>query len=270
MSRNWSPKRLVALAKSKDPIKRASALAAIAKIKADVMLARRFFHGYEKVDLRNIGRIDPNLLRRLRKKLESIRPTLASNYTVMRAPKSSEARKAIEKFADRKIPKNARTIPIGVGPNTKIKIVSKGKRATVRVERKISSTLSWVEQTWYFDDYAQAEYDLDTEEGVTSTFQRMIDSGDLPQDGWYVLTTGAYGNVGTPNTLRAMLEIMVRLFLKYETEPGKVEQFVGVRLVGFTRGQAYAEYEARFGAMIERRRQRKALARRLSRIRAHR
>lgn len=268
--RNWSPSRLAALAKSRDVIQRASARAALVQIKEDVKLVRKYYVGYEDIDLRSPGNISARLLRTIRKKLSVIRPTLASCHVNIRAPKTKAAREALAKFVDRPIPRDARMVPVGVGPNTKVKIVTRGKRASVRTERTVSLGSVWQEQSWYFADYTEDEFDLDTEYGVSATYENMIKSGDLPRDGWFVLLTGSYGPVGAPNTLYAMQEVMARMFLRYETEHGKVGQFIGVRLVGFSGAEADREYQPRLAAQVARKRQREALRRQLRRLRARR
>lgn len=259
----WSVSRLLLAAKGKD-LAATVARESLEQLKEDIKLARRFFHGYESIDgfnLRYLQNIPSRQLGTMRRRLREIQPTLASHYTTVR-PRSDSARKALAKMADRPITRAAKQVPIGVAPDTAVKIETRGKRSTVRLERKLTTGATWNEQTWYFKDYRERkDRSLDTEEGVGIAYERMIESGDMYPDGFYVLVTGAYGNVGSPATMYGMQDEMMTLFIKYEKEPGKVKEFIGVRLVGFDDQTALNEYDARERARMARKVDRQRLER---------
>lgn len=273
--KQWTPKRLAVAARSKNEIVRESAREGLRRLRADIKTARRFFNDYDAssgFDLRRLTEIEPRKLAKMRRDLAAIRPTLASGHTVIRAPKTKAAREALAKHVDHAIPKSAKLVPVGVGPQTRVRVTTRGKRAFVRIERETQSGRVWREQTWYFADYHDDEEmePLGTEEGVNDAYTAMIDEGGLPRNGWYVLVTGSYGNVGAPATMYGMQENMTRLFIQYESMPGKVDEFIGVRLVGFSYDEAMSEYTPRLQAMIERKRQRAKLRSRLRRLRKQR
>lgn len=273
--KQWTPKRLAAAARSKNEIVSASAREGLQRLKDDIRTARRFFNNYDTsagFDLRRVADIQPRKLARLRRDLAAIKPTLASGHTVVRVPKTAAARKALAKHIDHGISTRAKLVPVGVGPQTRVRVTTRGKRGFVRLERQLQSGRVYREQTWYFADYHDEEEheSLGTEEGVNDAYSAMIDDGDLPRNGWFVLVTGSYGNVGAPATMYGMQEAMTRLFIQYESMPGKVDEFIGVRLVGFSYDEAYAEYTPRLQAMIERKRVRAKTRARLRRLRKQR
>lgn len=257
-SKRWSVKQLIAAARGKD-LAAANAREALEKLKDDIRLARKYFHGYEAedgFDLRRLALLKSDKLKGMTRRVNQIRHTLASNYVIVH-PRSDSARKALAREVNRPITRAVKSVPVGVAPGTKIKIETKNKRSSIRLERITKSGAMWQEQTWYFKDYAsKKDRSLDTEDGVSAAYERMIESGDLYPQGFYVLVTGEYGNVGAPGTMYGLQREMTRLFIRYETEPGKVKQFIAVRLVGFTESEALAEYDAREAARLLRQQQR--------------